>query len=108
MYWEDDTKPETMGKVRVSANQNTVNISGLKGYTQYFLTVSSFNTAGTGPHTPTINITTKKSREYSPQSYSYFCCIVTSNLTFFLYDYFGMTLHRNTLHYLKLHNYKQI
>uniref|UniRef100_A0A4W4F289 Contactin 3a, tandem duplicate 2 n=1 Tax=Electrophorus electricus TaxID=8005 RepID=A0A4W4F289_ELEEL len=46
-YWEDDTKPETMGKVRVSAGQYTVNISGLKGNTQYSLTVSAFNTAGT-------------------------------------------------------------
>lgn len=63
MYWEDDTKPETMGKVRVSVNQYTVNISGLKGFTQYFLTVSAFNTAGTGPRSPTINVTTKKSRE---------------------------------------------
>ncbi|GAA6093059.1 contactin-3 [Tachysurus ichikawai] len=66
MYWEDDTKPETMGKVRVSANQYKVNISGLKGYTQYFLTVSAFNTAGTGPRTPTINITTKKSPPGQP------------------------------------------
>jgi len=64
VYWEDDTKPETMGKVRVSANQNKVNISSLRGYTQYFLTVSAFNTAGTGPLSPTINVTTKKSREY--------------------------------------------
>ncbi|XP_056589801.1 contactin-3 [Triplophysa dalaica] len=61
VYWEDDTKPETMGKVRVSANQNKVNISGLRGYTQYFLTLSAFNTAGTGPISPTINVTTKKS-----------------------------------------------
>uniref|UniRef100_A0A671KYQ7 Contactin-3-like n=1 Tax=Sinocyclocheilus anshuiensis TaxID=1608454 RepID=A0A671KYQ7_9TELE len=66
VYWEDDTKPETMGKVRVSANQNKVNISGLRGYTQYFLTVSSFNTAGTGPLSPTINVTTKKSPPGQP------------------------------------------
>ncbi|XP_076839736.1 contactin-3 isoform X1 [Brachyhypopomus gauderio] len=66
VYWEDDTKPETMGKVRVSANQYTVNISGLKGNTQYSLTVSAFNTAGTGPRTPTINVTTKKSPPGQP------------------------------------------
>ncbi|XP_066527171.1 contactin-3 [Hoplias malabaricus] len=66
VYWEDDTKPETMGKVRVSANHFTVNISGLKAYTQYFLTVSAFNTAGTGPRTPTINVTTKKSPPGQP------------------------------------------
>ncbi|XP_051515372.1 contactin-3-like [Myxocyprinus asiaticus] len=66
VYWEDDTKPETMGKVRVSANQNKVNISGLRAYTQYFLTVSAFNTAGTGPLSPTINVTTKKSPPGQP------------------------------------------
>uniref|UniRef100_A0A673J2A6 Contactin-3-like n=1 Tax=Sinocyclocheilus rhinocerous TaxID=307959 RepID=A0A673J2A6_9TELE len=66
VYWEDDTKPETMGKVRVSANQNKVNISGLREYTQYFLTVSAFNTAGTGPRSPTINVTTKKSPPGQP------------------------------------------
>uniref|UniRef100_A0A8C2A229 Contactin 3a, tandem duplicate 1 n=1 Tax=Cyprinus carpio TaxID=7962 RepID=A0A8C2A229_CYPCA len=57
---------ETMGKVRVSANQNKVNISGLREYTQYFLTVSAFNTAGTGPLSPTINVTTKKSPPGQP------------------------------------------
>uniref|UniRef100_A0AAY4BKN4 Contactin 3a, tandem duplicate 2 n=1 Tax=Denticeps clupeoides TaxID=299321 RepID=A0AAY4BKN4_9TELE len=60
VYWEDDTKPETVGKVRVSGNQTTAYITGLKAYSQYFLTVSAFNTAGTGPLSPTINATSKK------------------------------------------------
>uniref|UniRef100_A0A667X572 Contactin-3-like n=1 Tax=Myripristis murdjan TaxID=586833 RepID=A0A667X572_9TELE len=60
VYWEDDTKPETMGKVRVPGNQTSVTVSGLTGNTQYFLTVSAFNTAGTGPFLPAINATTKK------------------------------------------------
>uniref|UniRef100_A0A8C5FYN6 Contactin-3-like n=1 Tax=Gouania willdenowi TaxID=441366 RepID=A0A8C5FYN6_GOUWI len=55
-----DTKPETMGKVRVPWNQTSVTVSGLAGNTQYFLTVSAFNTAGTGPFLPAINVTTKK------------------------------------------------
>lgn len=63
VYWEDDTKPETMGKVRVPWNQTSVTVSGLVGNTQYFLTVSAFNTAGTGPFLPAINVTTKKPRE---------------------------------------------
>uniref|UniRef100_A0A3Q2YI53 Contactin-3-like n=1 Tax=Hippocampus comes TaxID=109280 RepID=A0A3Q2YI53_HIPCM len=60
VYWEDDTKPETMGKVRVPWNHTSVTVSGLAGHTQYFLTVSAFNTAGTGPFLPAINVTTKK------------------------------------------------
>uniref|UniRef100_A0A3Q3KPC0 Contactin 3a, tandem duplicate 2 n=1 Tax=Monopterus albus TaxID=43700 RepID=A0A3Q3KPC0_MONAL len=57
---QNDTKPETMGKVRVPWNQTSVTVSGLAGNTQYFLTVSAFNTAGTGPFLPAINVTTKK------------------------------------------------
>lgn len=64
VYWEDDTKPETMGKVRVPWNQTSVTVSGLAGNTQYFLTVSAFNTAGTGPFLPAINVTTKKPRKF--------------------------------------------
>lgn len=63
VYWEDDTKPETMGKVRVPWNQTAVTVSGLAENTQFFLTVSAFNTAGTGPFLPSINVTTKKARE---------------------------------------------
>ncbi|XP_030623672.1 contactin-3 [Chanos chanos] len=66
VYWEDDTKPETMGKVRISANHNSVIIGGLKGFSQYFLTVSAFNTAGTGPLSSSINATTKKSPPGQP------------------------------------------
>lgn len=65
MYWEDDTKPETMGKVRVPWNHTSVTVSVLAGHTQYFLTVSAFNTAGTGPFLPAINVTTKKPRKSS-------------------------------------------
>ncbi|KAG7478065.1 hypothetical protein MATL_G00076450 [Megalops atlanticus] len=60
VYWEDDTKPETVGKVRISGNYTSLNVSGLKGNSQYYLSVSAFNTAGTGPQSLTVNATTKK------------------------------------------------
>uniref|UniRef100_A0A8C1FQV7 Contactin 3b n=1 Tax=Cyprinus carpio carpio TaxID=630221 RepID=A0A8C1FQV7_CYPCA len=50
VYWEDDTKPDTVGKVRITGNYTAVNVSGLQGNTQYYLAVCAFNTAGTGPH----------------------------------------------------------
>ncbi|XP_023688924.1 contactin-3-like [Paramormyrops kingsleyae] len=65
-YWEDDTKPDTVGKVRVFGNQSSVNISALTGNSQYFLTVSAFNTAGTGPASPSVNATTKKASPAQP------------------------------------------
>ncbi|XP_030585819.1 LOW QUALITY PROTEIN: contactin-3 [Archocentrus centrarchus] len=60
MYWEDDTKPDTVGKVRLSGNYTLVNITGLKANTAYYLSVAAFNTAGPGPQSAPINSTTKK------------------------------------------------
>ncbi|XP_033977714.1 contactin-3 [Trematomus bernacchii] len=60
MYWEDDTKPDTIGKVRISGNYTLVNITGLKGNTVYYLCVAAFNTGGSGPQSASINTTTKK------------------------------------------------
>ncbi|XP_028261752.1 contactin-3 [Parambassis ranga] len=60
VYWEDDTKPDTIGKVRISGNYTLVNITGLKANTAYYLSVAAFNTAGPGPQSVPINSTTKK------------------------------------------------
>ncbi|XP_056261407.1 contactin-3 isoform X2 [Seriola aureovittata] len=60
VYWEDDTKPDTVGKVRISGNYTLVNITGLKANTVYYLSVAAFNTAGPGPQSAPINTTTKK------------------------------------------------
>lgn len=60
VYWEDDTKPDTVGKVRTSGNYSAVNVTGLSANTQYYLAVCAFNTAGTGPQSTHINATTKK------------------------------------------------
>lgn len=67
MYWEDDTKPDTIGKVRLSGNYTLVNITGLKANTAYYLSVAAFNTAGPGPQSVPINSTTKKPRESIPR-----------------------------------------
>lgn len=64
VYWEDDTKPDTVGKVRISNNSTAVNVSGLQGNTLYYLAVCAFNTAGSGPQSLPDNATTKKPREY--------------------------------------------
>ncbi|XP_056293946.1 contactin-3 [Pseudoliparis swirei] len=60
MYWEDDTKPDTVGKVRISENHKLVNVTGLRPNTVYYLCVAAFNTAGPGPQSAAINATTKK------------------------------------------------
>ena len=53
--------------MRISGNYTSLNVSGLKGSSQYFLAVSAFNTAGTGPQSVSVNATTKKPREFLKQ-----------------------------------------
>lgn len=67
MYWEDDTKPDTIGKVRITGNHTAANLTGLRADTAYYLSVAAFNTAGPGPQSAPINTTTKKPRECVPR-----------------------------------------
>lgn len=65
LYWTDDSKESMIGKIRVSGNVTTKNITGLKANTIYFASVRAYNTAGAGPSSPPVNVTTKKSRKYA-------------------------------------------
>lgn len=64
LYWTDNSKESMIGKSRVSGNVTTKNITGLRANTIYFASVRAYNTAGTGPSSPPVNVTTKKSRKY--------------------------------------------
>lgn len=70
LYWTDNSKESMIGKIRVSGNVTTKNITGLRANTIYFASVRAYNTAGTGPSSPPVNVTTKKSRKYMSQSRS--------------------------------------
>ncbi|KAI4563810.1 hypothetical protein MJG53_016384 [Ovis ammon polii x Ovis aries] len=63
---DDDSKESMIGKIRVSGNITTKNITGLKANTVYFASVRAYNTAGTGPSSPPVNVTTKKSPPSQP------------------------------------------
>ncbi|XP_068264513.1 contactin-6 [Nyctibius grandis] len=66
LYWTDDPKESTAGKVRVTGNVRAKNITGLRANTVYFATVRAYNTAGTGPSSTPVNVTTKKSPPSQP------------------------------------------
>ncbi|XP_030794076.1 contactin-6 isoform X5 [Rhinopithecus roxellana] len=66
LYWTDDSKESVIGKIKVSGNVTTKNITGLKANTIYFASVRAYNTAGTGPSSPPVNVTTKKSPPSQP------------------------------------------
>ncbi|KAM6169813.1 contactin-6 isoform 4-T4 [Rhynchocyon petersi] len=66
LYWTDDSKESMIGKIRVSGNVTSKNITGLKANTVYFASVRAYNTAGTGPSSAPVNVTTKKSPPSQP------------------------------------------
>lgn len=49
---------------RTVGNQTSTVIRGVKGSTTYYISVRAYNTAGTGPPSNTVNVTTKKPRKY--------------------------------------------
>ncbi|XP_042308319.1 contactin-6-like isoform X2 [Sceloporus undulatus] len=61
LYWTDDSRDSTTSKVRVTGNITAKNITNLKANTMYFASVRAFNTAGSGPSSVPVNVTTKKS-----------------------------------------------
>ncbi|XP_061474556.1 contactin-6-like [Rhineura floridana] len=61
LYWMDDSKDSTTSKIRVNGNITAKTITSLRANTMYFATVRAYNTAGTGPSSVPVNVTTKKS-----------------------------------------------
>uniref|UniRef100_A0A672NKD5 Contactin-4-like n=1 Tax=Sinocyclocheilus grahami TaxID=75366 RepID=A0A672NKD5_SINGR len=57
--WLEDGSPESDAE-RVRVTETSVNITGLKGSTLYLISVRAHNSAGTGPSSVPITITTKK------------------------------------------------
>lgn len=64
-YWRHDDKEENARKIRTFGNQTSTKITNLQGSALYHLAVKAYNTAGTGPSSATVNVTTRKPREHS-------------------------------------------
>ncbi|NP_001398654.1 contactin-4 isoform 5 precursor [Mus musculus] len=59
-YWRHDDKEENAKKIRTVGNQTSTKITNLKGSALYHLSVKAYNSAGTGPSSATVNVTTRK------------------------------------------------
>ncbi|XP_070311753.1 contactin-4 isoform X3 [Odocoileus virginianus] len=59
-YWRHDDKEENARKIRTIGNQTSTKITNLKGSALYHLAVKAYNSAGTGPSSATVNVTTRK------------------------------------------------
>ncbi|KAM9134677.1 contactin-4-like [Pangshura tecta] len=58
--WGHEDKEENARKIRTIGNRTSTKITNLKGSALYHLAVKAYNTAGTGPSSATVNVTTKK------------------------------------------------
>ncbi|XDV35441.1 hypothetical protein PO909_005388 [Leuciscus waleckii] len=67
-YWEKNGKEDTASVLRTVGNRTIAIIQGLKGSSSYYITVRAYNTAGTGPPSPAVNVTTKKPPPSQPPS----------------------------------------
>lgn len=65
-YWTRSEREDTASVQRTVGNQTSTSIQGVKGSTAYYISVRAYNTAGTGPPSTTVNVTTKKPRR---------CCV---------------------------------
>ncbi|XP_031647013.1 contactin-4-like isoform X1 [Oncorhynchus kisutch] len=59
-YWEKREKEEAASVQRTVGNQTSAIIRGVRGSNTYYVTVRAYNTAGAGPPSVTVNVTTKK------------------------------------------------
>lgn len=69
-YWRHEDKEENAKKIRTVGNQTSTKITNLQGSALYHLAVKAYNSAGTGPSSATVNVTTRKPRK-STLSISY-------------------------------------
>ncbi|NXC35682.1 CNTN4 protein, partial [Campylorhamphus procurvoides] len=58
--WRHDEKEENAKRVRTVGNQTSTRVSNLRGNALYHLAVRAYNTAGTGPSSAAVNVTTRK------------------------------------------------
>nr|XP_015202788.1 PREDICTED: contactin-4-like isoform X3 [Lepisosteus oculatus] len=58
--WASKEKEETARVVRTQGNRTSEVIRGLKGNTLYYITVQAYSTAGVGPSSNIVNVTTRK------------------------------------------------
>uniref|UniRef100_A0A665W9F9 Contactin 4 n=1 Tax=Echeneis naucrates TaxID=173247 RepID=A0A665W9F9_ECHNA len=59
-YWSRSEREDTASVQRTVGNQTSTIIHGVKGSTTYYISVRAYNTAGTGPPSSPVNVTTKK------------------------------------------------
>uniref|UniRef100_A0A672ITM7 Contactin 3a, tandem duplicate 1 n=1 Tax=Salarias fasciatus TaxID=181472 RepID=A0A672ITM7_SALFA len=59
-YWGEKEKQEAATVIRTVGNKTSVLIRDLEGSSTYYMSLRAYNSAGEGPQSSTVNVTTKK------------------------------------------------
>lgn len=59
-YWKDGDKEEAADRVRTAGLVTSAHVTGLNPNTNYHVSVRAYNRAGTGPPSPSTNVTTTR------------------------------------------------
>uniref|UniRef100_H3DCJ7 Contactin 3a, tandem duplicate 1 n=1 Tax=Tetraodon nigroviridis TaxID=99883 RepID=H3DCJ7_TETNG len=59
-YWSERQKPDTASVIRTVGNKTSILIRDLEGRCTYYVSLRAYNSAGVGPQSTTVNVTTKK------------------------------------------------
>ncbi|XP_034029119.1 contactin-4 [Thalassophryne amazonica] len=59
-YWGDGGKQDTASVIRTVGNKTSLLVRDLEGSSTYFMSLQAYNSAGVGPHSNIVNVTTKK------------------------------------------------
>ncbi|KAI4030519.1 contactin 3 [Homo sapiens] len=65
-YWNGGGKEESSSKMKVAGNETSARLRGLKSNLAYYTAVRAYNSAGAGPFSATVNVTTKKTPPSQP------------------------------------------
>lgn len=64
-YWGKKEKQDTASVIRTVGNKTSVLIKDLEGSSTYYMSLRAYNSAGVGPQSIIVNVTTKKPRKDS-------------------------------------------
>ncbi|KAM4563252.1 contactin-4 isoform 2-T3 [Odontesthes bonariensis] len=59
-YWGEKENQDTASVIRTVGNKTSVLIRDLEGSSTYYMSLRAYNSAGVGPQSSTVNVTTKK------------------------------------------------
>ncbi|KAF3696754.1 Contactin-4 Brain-derived immunoglobulin superfamily protein 2 [Channa argus] len=59
-YWGEKEKQDMASVIRTVGNKTSVLIRDLEGSSTYYISLRAYNSAGVGPQSSTVNVTTKK------------------------------------------------